>query len=157
MKRAVVSAAIVLLAAACSSSGGGSSSSPVVAGHGAISISVEPNPVVAHQVSGDTFDIPFDVVVRETGGRAVDINRVSAEVLALGGIPVTSESYDAAKIRSLGFSTHVNPNGELRYHFAPRRSVDERVFGNVSAELTVDGTDETGLAVTARTNVRITK
>ncbi|HEX7153098.1 MAG TPA: hypothetical protein VF618_16545 [Thermoanaerobaculia bacterium] len=127
-------------------------------GHGAISIQVVPNPIVATNAGGGQYDFPFEVVIRETGGRPVTIDRVSANVLALGSIPVANESYDAARIASLGYQTTVPANGELRYRFTPRREVsDDRLFGGVSAELSVEGRDDTGTAASARTTVTVTR
>ena len=129
---------------------------PTQPGHGAITVQVAPNPIVAQPVTGNVYDFPFDVIVRETGGRAVNITRVTADVTAIGGIRVAQDAYDAAKINSLGFPTTLAPNGELRYHFSPRRSVpDESLFSGVSAELTVDATDETSTATSARTTVTV--
>ena len=148
-------ALIVVLASSCSSSGP-SSSSNALPGHGAISISIVPNPILATKAPGDQYDFPFEVVVRETGGHPVTVNRVSADVKALGGIPVASERYDAARIAALGYSTTIAANGELRYRFNPRKSVpDDRLFGNVTADLTVDGTDDTGTPTQARTRVTV--
>src|SRR5712691_9466613 len=123
---------IFLLAAACATPKPGTGSSSSVPGHGAISIQIIPNPIVATRVSGNTYDFPFEVVVRETGGRAVSVDRVSANVYAVGGIRVGSESYSAADIRNLGYPTSLAANGEVRYRFVPRQSVaDERLFGGV--------------------------
>ncbi|MGZ7039604.1 MAG: hypothetical protein ACXVJO_15625 [Thermoanaerobaculia bacterium] len=153
MKRTLV-LPFILLAAYCGSSSGPASVS--LPGHGAITIAVVPNPILAQKVSGDMYRFPFDVIVRETGGHPVSITRVSADVRAIAGIRVATESYDAAKINSLGFSTKVGPNGEIRYHFAPEDSVpDDRLFGGVTAELTGDGVDETGTTATARTTVTV--
>jgi hypothetical protein len=144
--------------AACAGGGGTSQRSTAQPGHGAISIQVIPNPIVANNVGGDRYEFPFEVVVRETGGHPVTVNRVSADVLALGSIRVAQESYDAAKIQSLGFQTSIPANGELRYRFSQRHSVtDDRLFGNVEAQLTVDATDDTGTPATARTTVTVTK
>jgi hypothetical protein len=127
-------------------------------GHGAITVQVAPNPIVAQPVSGNVYDFPFDVIVRETGGHAVTITSVTADVTAMGGFRVAQDSYDAAKINSLGFSTTLPANGELRYHFAPRRSVpDEGLFTGVSAQLTVDASDDTGIATSAKTAVTVRK
>lgn len=143
------------LSFACAS--GGPSSSPAQPGHGAITVAVAPNPIVARRISSG-YEFPFDVIIRETGGRPVEISRVTADVIALGGIRVATESYDAAKIRSLGYSTSVPANGELRYHFSPRVGVDdERLFSGVSADLQIDGTDDTGLPVQASTRVTVTR
>ena len=49
-------------------------------GQGAIAIEVVPNPIVAAPVSGSSYDFPFEVVVRETGGRAITVQRVTATV-----------------------------------------------------------------------------
>ncbi|HSP33835.1 MAG TPA: hypothetical protein VLU46_05915 [Thermoanaerobaculia bacterium] len=127
-------------------------------GHGAISIAILPNPVVATRVSGTTYDFPFEVVVRETGGHAVDVTNVSATVFGPANIQIGSESYDAAKINSLGYATRVPPNGELHYRFNPRRDVsDDRLFGSVSADIRVDGHDESGTAASAATRVSVTR
>ena len=153
MKRAGV---VSLLFLTFCAGGRGSIPSESVPGHGAIQIQIAPNPIVATKVSGDTYDFPFEVIIRETGGRPVTISRVSADVLALGGIRVGSESYDAAKITSLGYSTRVPANGELRYRFNPRRSVgDDRLFGSVSAEIRVEGRDDQGAPATAGTTVTV--
>ena len=155
MKRVFV-LPFLLLAAFCAGSRGDSSSSQP--GHGAIAVQVVPNPIVARAVSGNTYEFTFEVLIRETGGHPVDIARVSAEVFALGGIRIAEESYDAAKIASLGYATRVPANGELRYRFTQRHSVpDERLFGNVSAVLKVEGRDESGTPARATTTVTVTK
>jgi hypothetical protein len=156
MKRAAL-AALLLTLTFCSSGGGGRPlPSTSVPGHGAIQITIVPNPIVARQVSGDTYDFPFEVVVRETGGRPVTVRRVSADVIALGGIRIGGESYDAAQISGMGYNTTVPANGELRYRFTPRRSVgDDRLFGSVSAEVRVEAADDQGAPVTAGTTVTV--
>lgn len=155
MKRAAL-VPLALLLSFCAGSRGPTTTA--VAGHGALSIQIQPNPVVAHRVSGTTYDFPFDVVLRETGGHPVEVDQVSANVVALGGIQVASEAYDAAKINSLGFSTHVPANGELHYHFAQRRDVtNDLLFQGVSADIRVDGHDETSTTTTASTRVSVTK
>jgi hypothetical protein len=159
-KHAVLAlSATVLLVCACSSGKPGAAQTSAAPGHGAISLSIVPNPVVAQKVSGNTYDFPFDVVVRETGGHPVTIDRVSADMYSsLGGIKVGSESYDAAKIQSLGYSTTVPAGGELRYHFAPRKSVqDERLFGGVYGDVRADATDETGAATSATVRITVTR
>lgn len=155
MKRIAV-ALCCLSILCCSTPRAGTSSGSAVAGHGAISIQIVPNPVVAQHVSGNTYDFPFDVMIRETGGRGVTISRVSADVYALGGIHVANESYSADRIAALGYSTNIAPNGELRYHFAPQKSVtDERLFSGVSAQIRVDASDDTNTPASATTTVTV--
>ena len=114
MKRAVF-ASLLLLVSYCA--GGRNVGNTSVPGHGAITIQIAPNPIIATKVTGSTYDFPFEVVIRESGGHPVDVTNVSATVYALGGIQVASESYDASRIAQLGYSTRVPPNGELRYRF----------------------------------------
>jgi hypothetical protein len=148
---------LLLLASFCAG-GRGAVGTTSVPGHGAISIDIVPNPVVATRVSGSTFDFPFEVVVHESAGHPVDVTRVSANVFGPANVQIASETYDAARINQLGYSTHVPAKGELRYRFDPRRTVtDERLFGSVSADIRVDAHDETGTATTATTRVSVTR
>ncbi|HUR81740.1 MAG TPA: hypothetical protein VM733_13305 [Thermoanaerobaculia bacterium] len=151
MKTLTLSLSLLFLAA-CGSSGPGTTSVP---GHGALSVEIIPNPVVARQVSGDMYDIPFEVVVRETGGSAVEISRVSATATLPGGFSIDIDEWDAARIRSMGYSTSVPANGQLRYRFTPRREVPEAVFNGVTARLLVEGRDTSGTETTASTTVTV--
>lgn len=155
MKRIGISVLFTILAAC---GGGAHSGVSSVPGHGAISVDVMPNPIVAQRVSGDTYDFPFDVTVRETGGRPVNVTRVTATVFAPGGLSAGREEWDAERIRAAGFSTSIGANGQLRYHFAPRKSVtDDRIFGALSAELRVDAVDDSGTSTSASTRVTVTR
>jgi len=150
--------ALCSLVFACATSQPGTSRTASAPGHGAISMTINPNPVIAHNVSGTTYDFPFDVIVRETAGHPVTITGVTADVYAIGGLKVGSDTYDAARIKSLGYATSVPANGELRYHFAPRKNVtDDRVFGSITANVRVDATDETGTSTNATTTVSVTR
>ena len=148
---------LLLFAAFCASHAGGPAtvSQP---GHGAISVEINPNPIVATNVGGGTYEFPFEVVIRETGGHDVKVMRVAAEVYALGGIHVASESWDAARIAAMGYPTSLAANGTLRYSFRPRKQVtDDRLFSGVTADVRIDATDDTGMATTARTTVSVRK
>ena len=146
----------VILIAACG--GGPPTGTTSVPGRGAIAVQVDPNPIRARLVSGNTYELLFDVIVRETGGRPVNVTRVSATVHGPGGFVVGRESYDADRIRALGFRTEIGANGELRYHFAPRKEVpDERLFGGVSAQLLVEATDDGGTPTSASIVVTVTR
>ena len=149
---------LLIFGAACASVPSSSTRTEAQPGHGALSIRIEPNPIQAHVVNGSTYEFPFDVVLRETGGHRVTINRVSAEVTALAGLHVDTVTYDATQIANLGYSTQVPANGEARYHFSPQQSVpDDRLFGGVIANLTVEGTDDTGAPTIGRTAVTVSK
>jgi hypothetical protein len=153
MKNLALSFTLLAALAACQSPQPGVTSVP---GHGAVAVEVIPNPIVAKQVSGNTYDFPFEVVVRETGGRATTVQRVTANVFLSGGLSLARESWDAERIRSLGYNTTLGPHSEVRYRFTPRKDVpDDRLFGGVSAELKVEATDDTGAATDATTIVTV--
>lgn len=155
MRQTAALVSILLLSTFCAGGRGGTGST-AQPGHGAIALQIVPNPIMAKHVNGNTYDFPFEVVIRETGGQAVEIIRVSADVYALGGIRVADESYDAARIRSLGYATSLPANGELRYRFAPRKSVpDERLFSQVTALLKVEARDATGTPTTVTIEVTV--
>jgi hypothetical protein len=156
MKRIAVALLFVSLAGCQSSKP--AAGTAAVPGHGAISIQVVPNPIVAIPAGGNNYDFPVDVIVKETGGRAVTVSRVTASVYGPVGIKVDDQSWDAAQIKDAGFPTNLPGNGELRYHFVPRKSVpDEHLFGSVHAELRVDAYDDTNTPTSATTSVSITR
>jgi hypothetical protein len=153
MKTLGISLTLLLALAGCGGAQPGVTSVP---GHGAVAIEVIPNPIVATQVSGNTYDFPFEVVVRETGGRPTTVQRVTANVTLGGGLSLARESWDAERIRSMGYNTTLAANSEVRYRFSPRKDVpDDRLFGGVSAELRVDATDDTGTGTNATTVVTV--
>ena len=157
MRRLAI-ASLLLIAAACASPRPGTGSTSSIPGHGAISVQIIPNPIVARNVSGNTYDFPFEVVVRETGGRSVNVDRFSADVYAVGGIHTASKSYSAADIRNLGYPTSVAANSEVRYRLTPHQTVgDERLFIGVYAVLHVDATDDTGTPTRATTTITVTR
>ena len=154
-RRITLVCSLMVLAACASGPQSGTTSVP---GRGALAVEIVPNPIRATLVSGTTYDFPFELILRETGGRPVTVTSVTATVHAPGGFPVAREAYDADRIRSLGYATTVPANGEVRYRFAPRKEVpDERLFGGVSAQLTVEGADDGGTPASASTVVTITR
>jgi hypothetical protein len=157
MKRIAI-IALVLLPLACASHRAGTTKNTSTSGHGAIKLTITPNPVVATNVGGNTYEFPLDVVIRETGGHPVTIERVTANVFAAGGIPVATESYDAAKIQSLGFATAIQAKGEIHYHFAPRKDVpDDRLFSSVYGDVRVEGIDDNGARTSTTTTITLKK
>jgi hypothetical protein len=157
MKRLAV-IALVCLPLACATRQPGPTKSTLTPGRGAIKLTITPNPVVATNVGGNTYDFPFDVVVKETGGHPVTIDKVTASVYAGGGIPVATESYDAAKIQSLGFATSIQAKGEIHYHFNPRKAVtDDHLFNSVYGDVRVEAIDDNGSRASSTTSITVTK
>lgn len=127
-------------------------------GRAQLEVFVEPNPIVARPVSGNTYDFPFEIGIRERGGVPVEIQRVGIEVIGLGIINLYSKTYGRDEIRRLGYPTSVGAHGEIRYRFNPRESVpDERLFGGVAAEIFVEGIDANGQAVRATARVTVSR
>lgn len=154
MKHLALAFSVLAALAACN--GGPTDGVTSVPGHGAISIQVVPNPIVATHVSGNTYDFPFDVVVRETAGRPVTVTRIDIRVVLVGGLTLHEETWDTARIRTLGYNPVVNGRTEVRYRFNPRKEVpDDRLFTGVSAELRVSAVDDTGTETSATTTVTV--
>jgi len=145
------------LIAGCGGTGG--STTPVlVPGRAALQIFVEPNPIVAQRVSGDTYDFPFEIGIVERGGVSVEVQRVGIDVIGLGAIRLYSQTFGREEIIRRGYPTSIPAHGEVRYRFNPRKEVpDDRLFGGVSADLFVEGTDANGNAVRATQRVTVTR
>ncbi len=150
--------ALVCLPLACASQRPGTNKSTATPGRGEIKLTITPSAVVAANVSGSTYDFPFDAVVKETGGHPVTIDRVTASVYAGGGIPVATESFDAAKIKSLGFATSIQAKHEIHYHFVPRMEVtDDHLFSRIYGDVRVEGLDDNGARVSSTATITVTK
>jgi hypothetical protein len=150
--------ALVLLPLACATHQPGTTKNTATRGRGAITLTITPNPVLAANVGGNAYEFPFDVVVKEIGGHPVTIERVTANVYAGGGISVATESYDAAKIQSLGFATTIQAKGELHYHFNPRKEVlDDRLFTSVYGDVRVEAIDDNGSRASSTTTITVRK
>jgi hypothetical protein len=149
------------IAAGCSSgSSNDSSDRPITSpgARGAIQIVVDPNPIVATNRSGDTYDFPFTVVIRERGGARVEIDRVRLDVLAFGAVNVYSVTYGRDDIVQRGYPTTIDANGELRYSFNPRKEVpDDRIFNGVTGEILAEGRDAMGNPVRSTVSVSVTR
>lgn len=155
MKNLAITLTMLVALAGCQGAQSGVTSVP---GHGAVTITVQPNPIKATKVSGNTYDFPFDVIVRETGGRATTVRRVTARVVFGGGITLANEEWDAAAIRAMGYNPALGPNAEQHYRFNQRKEVpDDRLFNGVSAELKVEAVDDTGTVANATTVVTVTR
>ena len=89
---------------------------------------------------------------------SIPIAVMTVAVYAPGGFRVAEETWDADRIRATGASTKIDAFSQARYHFSQRQDVpDERLFNGVSAELHVEGVDDTGTATTAPTRVTVTR
>ncbi len=150
--------ALVCLPLACATHRPGTNKSTTTPGRGEIRITVTPSRVVAANAGGSSYDLPFDVVVKETGGHPVTIDKVTASVYAGGGIPVATQSYDASKIQSLSFATSIQAKHEVHYHLVPRMDVtDEHLFSSIYGDVRVEGLDDNGARVSSTATITVTR
>ncbi|HXH93234.1 MAG TPA: hypothetical protein VNN25_16745 [Thermoanaerobaculia bacterium] len=149
---------LLVVPIACATRQPGTTKTKTTRGHGAIELTVTPNPVLANNTGGSGYEFPFDVVVKETGGHPVTIDRVTANVYAGGGISVASESYDAPKIQSLGFATSIPAKGELHYHFNPKKEItDTSLFSSVYGDVRVEAIDDNGSRASSTATISVKK
>ncbi len=151
---------LAILLAACSArspaAGPAPEPAPAPAAPGALQILVEPNPIMAVPVEGSTFEFPFTVAIRETGGSAVTIERVGIDVLSIGGLKIYSSELGPAEIERRGYRRALAPHGEVRYAWKPRQQVpDERLFATLTGELWAEGMDAGGRTIVTRTRVTV--
>ena len=120
-----------------------------------LELRVDPNPIEAERRWGEIWEFPFTVILRETNGVDVTIDRVSIEVL-LSGTIVHREEIDGTELESLGFDRRLAGGGEVRYSFRPERFIPhESLIRNVEADLEVRGTDSGGRRVVTRYSVSL--
>ncbi|HEX3069883.1 MAG TPA: hypothetical protein VHX14_15040 [Thermoanaerobaculia bacterium] len=149
---------LLVVPIACATRQPGTTKAKTTRGRGEIELTVTPNPVLANNTGGTSYEFPFDVVVKEKGGHPVTIDRVTANVYAGGGISVASESYDAPKIQSLGFATSIPAKGELHYHFNPKKDVaDPSLFSSIYGDVRVEAIDDNGTRASATTTITVKK
>ena len=148
---------LLLFALSCAHGGGNAPVAPTPAAHGALKVTVAPNPIVAVPAGGNNYDFPFDIVVRETGGAPLTITGVTVTVYAFG-LPVNVDQYDPAEIRRLGFDPNVPANGELHYRLKPRRAVtDDRIFSSITAGVRIEATDAANATTSDSIRVSVTR
>lgn len=153
--RAAAAGAIILLlsAAGCATS---DDFDDEVTGTASVAVRVEPNPIIAIPQSDGKYEFPFTVTVTERNGVAVTIDRVRADVIAFGTLRVYQQTLTRDEIQRLGYPVVIEGGGSIRIPFKPRREVpDPSMFANVVARVTMEGTDATGQAVDASTEVTV--
>ncbi len=123
---------------------------------GALEIRVDPNPIIAVALDASTYEFPFTVSIRETGGSAVTVNRVGIDVFSVAGLRLYSSELGPAEIERRGYLRTLAANGEVRYPWRPKAQVpDERLFATTWGELWVEATDAAGAPVSTRARVTV--
>jgi hypothetical protein len=162
MRPAPAALALALLSIACADRAPAPATAPAPAQtaprEGALQILVDPNPIVAIPAGGTTFEFPFTIALRETGGATVTVERVGIDVLSVGGLKVYSTQLGPEDIERRGYRRVLAPHGEVRYSMRPRQQVpDESLFRTLTGELWAEAVDEGGRRITTRTRVTLRK
>lgn len=164
MKRIAVIIAALVLAAACSERKPSTQPStvPVIEWPreprkpGVLEIRVDPNPIVAIPVSPPTYEFPFTISIRETGGTPVTVMRVGMDVYSVAGLRIYTSELGPEEIERRGYIRTLAANGEVRYTWRPKAQVpDQRLFATTWGEFWVEGADAVGAPVATRTRVTV--
>ncbi len=122
---------------------------------GQIDLDIQPNPVRAKRVDGETWTFPFEVVLREVGGVDIEIEEIRARV-TVGGIAVLTQVVDPEEGERRGYDMTIEAGGVLHAGFSPTRAVpDARLLEMARAELTVVAVDRYGRRSEASRTVRV--
>lgn len=118
-------------------------------GHGAISVRVRNDPVLATLGEQNQYHFPLEMIVRETGGHPVQIARVSIKMSSASSPRTSGGSarWNADQLRALGAPTTIPANGEVILNLGPVRASggpNPRVPPDgISAQIVVQALDET--------------
>lgn len=132
---------LALLLAACSSV---QTEKPAVL-KGQLVLEVDPNPIVATRVSENTWEFPFDIVMREAGGVDLHIESFTIDVYVLGAIHVFSAPYEGSMITQKGYPDRIEAGQFHRFPFRIRRDVpNDILFKGAYADVTAQTLDAMG-------------
>ena len=144
--------AVLLLVSACA---GVVPESVSVPARGQIELEIQPNPVLARRVEGETWTFPFEVVLREAGGVDIEIEEIRAAV-TIAGVAVFTQVVDPEEAERRGYDMTLEAGGVLHARFSPTRRVpDSRLLEMARAELTVVAIDRYGRRSQASRTVRV--
>ncbi len=148
MKR-ISSLMLLLFAALSCSSGAG-----IQPAQGNLRIAVNPNPIVAYPEAGSVYRFPFTVTLTNIGGRAVNVQQVSVDVYA-GNFRVYSDRMEQTELAKRGVPVVIEAGRQVEYPLSPKETVpDASYFDRISANVQVEGVDESGSPAIA--SVRVT-
>ncbi|HEU5161842.1 MAG TPA: hypothetical protein VFV54_01735 [Thermoanaerobaculia bacterium] len=144
--------AILLVVSACA---GVAPESVTVPARGEIDLDIQPNPVRARRLEGETWTFPFEVVLREVGGVDIEIEEIRATV-TIAGVSVLTQVVDPEEAERRGYDMTIDAGGVLHAGFSPTRHVpDARLLEMARAELTVVAIDRYGRRSQANRTVRV--
>jgi len=112
---------------------------------GRLLLEISPNPIIAEHVEGRTYDFPFDIIMRETGGVDVTIDDFTVDITLLGVVTLFSQKFPATEISRRGYPVEIGSGKFLRFSFRKRKEVpNDLVFRSAIARVTAHTTDTNG-------------
>jgi hypothetical protein len=121
---------------------------------GRLELSVEPNPIVAHPLGGDLYELTFDIIMREAGGVGVRVEDFTVDTVAFKSVVVRSQTFPATFITDRGFPASIEAGKYLRFRFSKRWTLPAGLLlSGASARVEARTVDDNGIR--GKSSVRI--
>ncbi len=113
---------------------------------GRLELSVEPNPIVAHPLGGDLYELNFDIVMREAGGVGVRIEDFTVDAVAFKSVVVRSQTFPATYITDRGYPAEIESGKYLRFSFSKQWTLPAALLlSGASARVEARTVDDNGV------------
>lgn len=123
---------------------------------GRLELSVEPNPIVAHPLGSDQYELNFDIIMREAGGVALRIEDFTVDALAFKSVVVRSQTYPASFITDRGYPAAIQAGKYLRFSFSKRWTLPSAfLYSGASARVEARTIDVNGVRGTSGVRVGV--
>ncbi len=150
MSRSILALAAVLGLFGCS----GLPHEQAVPLRGRLELSVEPNPIVAHPLGRDLYELNFDIIMREAGGVGVRIEDFTVEAMAFKSVVVRSQTFPPSFITDRGYPASIEAGKYLRFSFSKRWTLPAALLlSGASARVEARTIDDNG--VRGRSTVKV--
>jgi len=95
---------------------------------GRLVLEVEPNPIRAIAIGENLYELNFDIIMREEGGRAVTIEDFTLEAVAFHTVTMQSQTFPASFITERGYAASIEAGKYLRFSFTKRWHLPTRLL-----------------------------
>jgi hypothetical protein len=129
---------------------------PVASLRGRLVLEVAPNPIIATRVAEDTYELKFDIIMREEGGVGVRIEDFTVDAIAFKTVTVRTQTFPATYITDRGYPASIQAGKYLRFSFVKRWELSTRLLpSGASARITARTIDDNGVRNVATMRVGI--
>jgi hypothetical protein len=123
---------------------------------GRLELSVAPNPIVAHPLGGDLYEMNFDIIMREAGGVGLRIESFTVDAVAFKSIVVRSQTYPPTFITDRGYPASIEAGKFLRFSFSKRWTLPAALLlSGASARVEATTVDDNGVRGTSAVRVGV--